>query len=338
MPRLTDLVEIHEAAHTRFAETEHDRAARLAAMWARAAEMFREPELFRQILDEIDEGVCFVGRGERVLFWNRAAEEISGYAGNEMVGRDFGAQMLHEWRRHGCDRCALGCPARATAQGRTLRRSNLFLRHKEGYAVAVRMRRSPMLDARARVVGEVRLFRALCDGLACVNRLARLREPALVDHLTGFGNRRFAEGSLTEALARQQREGQGFAVLLADLDGLADVNWIRGQSAGDAALRVSSASLAAALRRFDLLARWGDSAFAAIVEGLEPSALTCLAHRLSELVAWSRVGDTAGEFSVTLSVGGCQAASGDTVDALMRRAEANLRQAKTEGRGLVHVS
>lgn len=338
MARLHDLVEIQEPPRSRFAEAGSERAARLAAMWARAAEMFREPELFRQILDEIDEGVCFVGRADRVLFWNRAAEEISGYSGGEMAGRDFGAQMLHEWRRHGCDRCALGCPARATAQGRTLRRSNLFLRHKEGYAVAVRMRRSPMLDTRARVVGEVRLFRAACDGLACVDRLSRLREPALVDRLTGFGSRRFAEGGLVEALARKEREGQGFAVLLADLDGLADVNWIRGQSAGDTALRVSSASLAAALRRFDLLARWGDSAFAAIVEGLEPSALTCLAHRLSELVAWSRVCDEAGQFSVTLSVGGCHASSGDTVDSLMRRAEANLRQAKTEGRGLVCIS
>ncbi|MBN8729547.1 MAG: diguanylate cyclase [Acidobacteria bacterium] len=338
MARLHDLVEIQEPPRTRFAEADSERAARLAAMWARAAEMFREPELFRQILDEIDEGVCFVGRGDRVLFWNRAAEEISGYAGGEMVGRDFGAQMLHEWHRHGCDRCALGCPARATAQGRTLRRSNLFLRHKEGHAVAVRMRRSPMLDARARVVGEVRLFRAACDGLACVDRLSHLGEPALVDRLTGFGNRRFAEGGLTEALARQQREGRGFAVLLADLDGLADVNWIRGQAAGDTALRVASASLAAALRRFDLLARWGDSAFAVIIEGLEPSALACLAHRLSELVAWSRVRDEAGEFSITLSVGGCHPSSGDSVDTLMRRAEANLRQAKNEGRGLVCIS
>lgn len=338
MARLLDLVEIQEPPRSRFAEADSERAARLAAMWARAAEMFREPELFRQILDEIDEGVCFVGRGDRVLFWNRAAEEISGYTGGEMVGRDFSSQMLHEWRRHGCERCAQGCPARAIARGRTLRRSNLFLRHKEGYAVAVRMRRSPLLDARGRVVGEVRLFRAACDGLACVDRLARLQEPALVDRLTGFGSRRFAEGSLVEALARKEREGQSFAVLLADLDGLADVNWIRGQSAGDAALRVSSSSLAAALRRFDLLARWGDSAFAAIVEGLEPSALTCLAHRLSELVAWSRVCDEAGQFSVTLSVGGCHASSGDTVDQLMRRAEANLRQAKTEGRGLVCIS
>ena len=118
MPRLTDLVEIHETAHTRFSEPEQDRAVRLAAMWSRAAEMFREPELFRQILDEIDEGVCFVGSGDRVLYWNRAAEEISGYPSPEITGRVLGGDLLRESRRHGCEHCRHGCPARVTARGR----------------------------------------------------------------------------------------------------------------------------------------------------------------------------------------------------------------------------
>jgi diguanylate cyclase (GGDEF)-like protein/PAS domain S-box-containing protein len=337
MPRLTDLVEIHETAHTRFSEPEQERAARLAAMWSRAAEMFREPELFRQILDEIDEGVCFVGSGERVLFWNRAAEEISGLAGPEVVGREIGGDHWRDSRRHGCERCAQGCPARLTANGRTLRSASVLLRHKAGHWLPVHMRKSPMLDGNGRIVGEVRLFRTASHNLACTERLLRLNQRLLLDRLTGLGNRRFLEGSLTEALTRQEREGQPFAVLLADIDGLADVNWIRGQASGDASLRVTASSLSAALRRFDLLGRWGDSVFAAIVEGMEPDALTCLASRLSELVAWSRIHDDTGEFRMTLSVGACYAASGDTLSTLMHRAETHLREAKALGHGRISV-
>lgn len=338
MPRLTDLVEIHETAHTRFSEPEQERAARLAAMWSRAAEMFREPELFRQILDEIDEGVCFVGSGDRVLYWNRAAEEISGYPSPEITGRVLGGELLRESRRHGCEYCRHGCPARVTARGRSLRRSSHFLRHKQGHWLPVHMRTSPMFDGMGRLAGAVRLFREAAPALDCVERLAALREAALLDNLTGLGNRRFAEGCVEESFRRWQTLGQSFGILLADLDGLADVNWIHGQQAGDQALRTVAASLSCALRRFDAVARWGDSTFLAVVEGLNRTGLACLAGRIAELASWARIPHAGGEFAVTLSIGGASARPADTVYDLIRRACERLQQAKATGRGLVSLA
>jgi len=296
-----------------------------------------EPEFFQALLDEVEEGVYFVDRDERVLYWNKSAERITGYSSGEVVGRMSGRDLIQDIDHHGCELCVKGCPLRSTVKGKQLRTSGLFMRHREGHRIPVRVRTTRLLDSHGHKVGEARLFLENAESLACVEKLTQLRELTLMDGLTGLGNRRFAEGSIAEALWRYEREDHGFGLLVVDVDGLDEVNRTRGQVAGDAVLRVVAATLQGTLRSFDLLARWRDGEFLAVVEKISIQSLSCLAERMRDLVAVSFVPggcpDGGEEFGVTVSVGGTMAWEGDTMGRLVGRAERRLRQAKSEGRG-----
>ena len=60
---------------------------------------------------------------------------------------------------------------------------------------------------------------------------------ALLDDLTGVGNRRHLLQRLTEECARSERSGEPFTLLVIDLDGFKAVNDTHGHAAGDACLR-----------------------------------------------------------------------------------------------------
>src|SRR5262249_61268000 len=59
---------------------------------------------------------------------------------------------------------------------------------------------------------------------------------ALIDDLTGVGNRRLLVQRLTEQCARSLRSGEPFALLVIDLDAFKAINDTHGNAAGDAGL------------------------------------------------------------------------------------------------------
>ncbi len=60
---------------------------------------------------------------------------------------------------------------------------------------------------------------------------------ALLDDLTGVGNRRHLLQRLTEECAKSERSGEPFALLVIDLDGFKAINDTYGHAAGDACLQ-----------------------------------------------------------------------------------------------------
>jgi predicted signal transduction protein with EAL and GGDEF domain len=74
--------------------------------------------------------------------------------------------------------------------------------------------------------------------LMAIDRLRNeVADLALLDDLTGVGNRRHLLQRLTEECARSERSGEPFALLVIDLDGFKAVNDTHGHAAGDACLQ-----------------------------------------------------------------------------------------------------
>jgi PAS domain S-box-containing protein len=51
-----------------------------------------DPEILRAILESMPTALYFVGRDQRIQFWNHSAERITGYLGQDVVGhfrKDF---------------------------------------------------------------------------------------------------------------------------------------------------------------------------------------------------------------------------------------------------------
>lgn len=139
-----------------------------------------------------------------------------------------------------------------------------------------------LAEANAAVTGELG---ALAQRLDRARRQAR--EEAETDPLTGLHNRRACDSHL----ARLCREGEPFALMHIDLDHFKAVNDRFGHAAGDHVLAHAAASMKAACRAGDSLARVGGDEFVLLLPGMEDARTVLniglrMVARLSRPIPW----------------------------------------------------
>ena len=71
-------------------------------------------DFFRELFHNLYDGVYFVDCSRRILFWNRAAEMLSGYSSEEVVGSYCSAEILQHCDAAGCELCHGLCPLQET--------------------------------------------------------------------------------------------------------------------------------------------------------------------------------------------------------------------------------
>ena len=221
------------------------------------------------------------------------------------------------------------------------------VRTGEGFVFDFRTNRSDgrvqWLQSRGRVerdvTGErtVRIVGTTQDITDQKNSEESLRRQALHDALTGLPNRALLADRLSHAVAHAARRGSRTAVLFVDIDDFKAVNDSYGHHGGDEALIEVARRLETSLRPSDTLARVGGDEFVAVCEDIASlESAAALAQRIVEaLVPPVVLSD--GEAPVQVSVGVSVGASDDGSDALIRRADAAMYEAKLAGGGAYRV-
>lgn len=96
-----------------------------------------------------------------------------------------------------------------------------------------------------------------------------LERQAHHDPLTGLANRALLTAQIRQAMARAQRSGQGFALVVLDLDGFKAINDNHGHAAGDLVLQAVAQRLNTHTRAVDTVARVGGDEFVLLLEGVD---------------------------------------------------------------------
>jgi diguanylate cyclase (GGDEF)-like protein len=166
--------------------------------------------------------------------------------------------------------------------------------------------------------------------------LARIQELASQDDLTGAYNRRHFMELLQDERERSNRTRQPYSVALFDLDHFKTINDRFGHGAGDSVLRSFCTLVQAHMRVTDRFARWGGEEFVLLMPVTTPVESASLAvERIRAAVAahdWSSTSMLPAEVRVTVSAGVATCVNGESVEALIARADAALYQAKDAGR------
>jgi diguanylate cyclase (GGDEF)-like protein len=165
----------------------------------------------------------------------------------------------------------------------------------------------------------------------------QVEQLATTDGLTGIHNRRHFMEQAARELAGAHRHRRPVAAIMLDIDHFKQVNDSYGHAAGDEVIRVVAERLTSALRREDLLGRYGGEEFALLIRNDEVGALA-LAERLRQSVQDAVVLTPDGPVQVTISVGVSMCLPTDAApEQLLARADAALYTAKQEGRNRVAV-
>jgi Amt family ammonium transporter len=281
----------------------------------------------RTVVEAAGDAVLTLDERGRVLAFNRAAEELTGWCAEELIG-DEGLRLLHPADHPGLRRQALAALAEGRAavdnvQARCIRR--------DGTVCPVEVS-----VARADLPGG-RIFMVIARDMSERSRVeAELTRRALHDPLTGLPNRALLHDRLTSALGRAERSGRWPTVLFIDLDHFKGVNDRLGHDGGDQLLVQVAHRLLAELRPGDTAARLGGDEFVVLGEALDGDDARSLASRLLEAIG--RPLDVDGtEVAITASIGVVEASAGTTADDLLRDADTSMYRAKGSGRNRLQV-
>jgi len=296
---------------------------------------FGQVQVHLELLEGLFDGVLLVGPDGRIVFWNRGAERITGFRALEVVGLECCEVIRHhDYRRQPlCPgrRCLVQAP-QAAEDG--VREALVYIQHRQGRRVPV-IARTSMVHGPDGCPGVLEVFSDSRLGMIRNKHLAELKRLALVDPLTGLGNRRYGEAVLSLRIQECADQGTRVGILMADLDNFKQINDSHGHHAGDEVLCTVGRIFSSGLRAADTVARWGGEEFLFILSNMEQDDLEVVAEKLraeveSVVIRWRGCA-----LKLTVSLGGCLLEEGDTRDSVLDRADARLYRSKRSGRNRV---
>jgi diguanylate cyclase (GGDEF)-like protein len=157
---------------------------------------------------------------------------------------------------------------------------------------------------------------------------ADLNELAMLDSLTRIANRRAMVAHLEAEFARFARTKIDFSVLLVDVDHFKTVNDRYGHETGDQVLHDVAQLMKHALRKQDVISRWGGEEFLILLPGSTPEEAAEIGERLRRLVQHSNISFNGHEVSLTVSIGIGNSASCKDVDHIYKCSDEALYRAK----------
>jgi diguanylate cyclase (GGDEF)-like protein/PAS domain S-box-containing protein len=290
---------------------------------------------YKQILDSIADGIYFVDRDRRITYWNKGAEQITGFAAEKVAGHFCHDNILNHVGEDGVRLCFTACPLAETIQDGKPRHAEVYLHHADGHRVPILVRVMPMRNEQNEIIGAVETFTNNSTSIMARRHIRRLEDKVNLDALTNIANRRYAEIKLKSALDEFRQYRLLFGIAFIDIDHFKYINDTHGHEAGDKALTVIAKTLADNIRVEDVAARWGGDEFLVLFYNIDKDSLHAAADKLRLLVEQSHPRLEGKDAVLTVSIGATLAREDDDLASLMKRVDQLMYQGKQASRNRV---
>lgn len=287
----------------------------------------------RELMSRLDVGVYIWSKDRKISFWNNAAERLSGYSAEEMLGSRCSDNRLRHVTPDGVNLCLNGCPMTASMHDGKVREADVYMHHRDGSRQPIAVWASPLVNDSGAITGAIEIFSDRRNRADLLAELEILRHEVLSDPLTKLGNRRYLDIVAASRFEAMEKGHGGFGLFMVDIDHFKQVNDTYGHTIGDEVLKMVSSTLTSAIRPLDAAVRWGGEEFILLCANVPEGKLAELAERIRFVVAESWLSTKAfGNIAVTVSVGATRAIAGETLASVIARADTALYQAKETGR------
>lgn len=270
------------------------------------------------LLENLYDAVWFIDQDRRITYWNQGAEELTGYRRDQILGKSCCEDVLLHISEDGAHVGTGSFPAAETLRDGKLRQAEVYLRHRQGHLVAVRVRVAPIHDDRGLIGGAIEVLSDL------PSRRRGLEEMGLIDPLTHLCNRRYLEMRLETRFDELARYGWTFGVVLADIENHLAIRATYGEQLLESLVQMAGKTFAACLRSFDVVGRWDAHEFLAVVPILQVADLHAIGNRVRSLIEQTCMTTENRTLGVTTRVGVAAAQPGLTPEQLVAMARKNF--------------
>ena len=285
-----------------------------------AERMLREQHsrisLLSSALEESPAAVAIINEQSAIVYVNRKFIELTGWRAHELVGEDIRtAQPLQgvsvSWEQSWL----------AATEGATWQAEIQYPRKGDdcywGRTKLTRFSTGATTESK---------FLLMIEDITDQKRFEEeLQYLANHDALTGLYNRGFFEDQL-----KRLASGRSFpvSIIVADIDGLKQVNDTHGHEAGDRLIRHAAQQLLESFRAEDIVARIGGDEFAILLPGADEQVVHKICRRFLHCQKHDDGSD--GELTVRLSIGSATAYSGLELNRSVKLADERMYREKQQ--------
>ena len=280
-------------------------------------------KLAASVFESSLDAIFVVDARYRLVAANPSFEALTGWAGDELVGRPAPELLSGKSPRSQLREVRRGLRGQGYWQG------EMWTRRRDGQP-------QPCLFSLVRVAGEredgghyIGFAKDLSESMAARRRIEEL---AFTDPLTGLPNRVLLRERFEVAISYAKRERGTFAVLFVDLDRFKQINDSMGHGIGDRVLVVVAERLRDCVRQIDTAARLGGDEFMVLLAGIDSAGAEIAARRILNAVSQPVPVDGM-NFSLTVSIGiAMYPEDGADAEELTRNADSAMYAVKERGR------
>jgi diguanylate cyclase (GGDEF)-like protein len=293
------------------------------------------PELLERALGVLEEGIAVLDGQSRVVFWNAAAEAVTGHTGAELLARPLPIGFYQMNVAQDSGHSVMQIPVMQILDsnsgqetGWVDRPALVHLRHRQGHGLPAMLRRTALRDALGKRIGTLLRFHPV-EEMDTLPHGGTDEDGSLDKHMEH--SQADMEDRLDEAWQEWTANQVPFGLLWITVDQAAMLRKTHGRDASEAMLAIVERTLLHALRPAEILGRWGSNEFLVLCH--ERTAEMLMLHA-RHVVGLARTADFrwwGDRVSLTVSIGAAQAGPNDKLGSLLKRAQKAMQAGQSAG-------
>ncbi|VEU82326.1 sensor domain-containing diguanylate cyclase [Acholeplasma hippikon] len=215
-----------------------------------------------QIFSSFDEAIYIVDKNRKILYFNPIAERITGFSKDELVGKYCQNDTLNHVDNQGTKLCIKDCPLVTAIRKNIVMEHQIYLHHKEGHRVPVKVKTIPYVEDNE-TVGGIEVFSLVNkEKFEETYQLAK-EKLNYIDPLTKVFNRYFLEELIN---GNYPINVYDYDILFIDADDFKQVNDQFGHLVGDELLSIISKTINLYLDENEYVIRFGGDEFIVLIK------------------------------------------------------------------------